>query len=68
MHGIPSAERILHEGDIISLDCGTIYKGFVGDSAFTMGVGTISAEAERLLRRDRSGAVPRDRRGALPAT
>ncbi len=50
VHGIPSAERILHEGDIISLDCGTIYKGFVGDSAFTMGVGTISAEAERLLR------------------
>jgi methionyl aminopeptidase len=49
VHGIPSADRILQEGDIISLDCGTIYKGYVGDSAFSMGVGTISAEAQRLL-------------------
>jgi methionyl aminopeptidase len=50
VHGIPSKNRILKEGDIISLDCGTIYKGFVGDSAFTMGVGQISAEAQRLLK------------------
>ena len=49
VHGIPSEDRILQEGDIISLDCGAIYKGYVGDSAFTMGVGTISDEAQRLL-------------------
>ena len=49
VHGIPRAERILHEGDIVSLDCGTIYNGFVGDSAITVAVGTISAQARRLL-------------------
>ncbi len=49
VHGIPRADRILREGDIISLDCGTIFNGFVGDSAITVGVGTISAEAQRLL-------------------
>jgi len=49
VHGIPSEDRILQEGDIISLDCGTVYNGFVGDSAFTMGVGTVSPEAQRLL-------------------
>jgi methionyl aminopeptidase len=49
VHGIPSPDRVLQEGDIISLDCGTVYNGYVGDSAFTMGVGTISAEVQRLL-------------------
>lgn len=49
VHGIPSADRILQEGDIISLDCGTVYKGYVGDSAITVGVGTISDEAQKLL-------------------
>ncbi len=49
VHGIPSEKRRLHEGDIVSIDCGTIYKGFVGDSAFTMGIGEISPEAQRLL-------------------
>ncbi len=49
VHGIPSADRILQDGDIISLDCGTIYNGYVGDSAFSMGVGAISPEAQRLL-------------------
>ncbi len=49
VHGIPSPDRVLQEGDIISLDCGTIYKGYVGDSALTVGVGTISAEAQKLL-------------------
>ena len=49
MHGIPSAERLLREGDIISLDCGTIYQGFVGDSAFTMAVGEASPTVQRLL-------------------
>ncbi|MBN1680999.1 MAG: type I methionyl aminopeptidase [Anaerolineae bacterium] len=49
VHGIPSEDRVLKEGDIISLDCGTQYNGYIGDSAFTMGVGEISEEAQRLL-------------------
>lgn len=48
VHGIPGKRR-LKEGDIISLDCGALYKGFVGDSAFTMGVGEISPAVQRLL-------------------
>jgi methionyl aminopeptidase len=48
VHGIPG-KRVLKEGDIISLDVGTIYKGFVGDAAFSMGVGQIKAGAQRLL-------------------
>lgn len=48
VHGIPG-KRKLHEGDIVSMDCGTVFDGFVGDSAFTAGVGEISAEAQRLL-------------------
>ena len=42
-------KRRLKEGDIVSVDCGTLLEGFVGDSAFTVGVGEISAEAQRLL-------------------
>lgn len=49
VHGIPD-ERRLEEGDIISIDCGAIVGGYHGDAAFTAGVGTISAEAEKLLR------------------
>ncbi len=49
VHGIPSKQRKLREGDIVSIDCGTVYKGYVGDSAFTMGIGAISPEAQRLL-------------------
>ena len=49
VHGIPSEQRKLREGDIISIDCGTVYQGFVADSAFTMGVGEISAQAKKLL-------------------
>lgn len=49
VHGIPSSKVILKEGDIVSVDCGTIYKGYVADSAFTIGVGEISAEARKLL-------------------
>src|SRR5579859_7368641 len=48
VHGIPG-ERRLEEGDIVSIDCGSVYKGFVGDAAFTMGIGRISPEAQRLL-------------------
>lgn len=48
VHGIPS-KRKLKEGDIISIDCGTLLGGFVGDAAFTAGVGEISEQAQLLL-------------------
>ena len=43
-------QRKLKEGDIVSVDCGTILEGFVGDSAFTAGVGEISEQAQSLLK------------------
>ena len=49
VHGIPD-DRALREGDIVSIDLGATYKGFVGDAAVTVGVGRLDAEAERLLR------------------
>ena len=49
VHGIPSAEVILVEGDIISVDCGAIIEGYHGDAAYTMGVGEISKAARRLI-------------------
>src|SRR5436190_22659302 len=49
VHGIPSTKRILKDGDIVSLDAGATYKGFVGDSAVTVGVGKISEKAQRLI-------------------
>lgn len=49
VHGIPHPKRKLKAGDIVSIDCGTTYEGFVGDSAFTAGVGEISPEATNLL-------------------
>jgi methionyl aminopeptidase len=49
VHGIPG-QRKIKAGDIVSIDCGCTYKGFVGDAAFTVGVGLISAEAGRLVR------------------
>ncbi len=49
VHGIPS-KYALREGDIVSVDCGTILKGFYGDSAYTFGVGEIAPEVEQLLR------------------
>lgn len=48
VHGIPG-KRKLKEGDIISVDCGTLLDGFVGDSAFSAGVGEISEVAQHLL-------------------
>jgi methionyl aminopeptidase len=50
VHGIPSKDRILQEGDIVSLDAGVIYKGYHSDSARTYGVGTISKADEDLIR------------------
>jgi methionyl aminopeptidase len=48
VHGIPSAEDVLVEGDLVSIDCGAILDGWHGDSAWTFGVGTI-IEADELL-------------------
>ncbi len=53
VHGIPSANRILQEGDIVSLDAGVIYKGYHSDAARTVGVGEISKEASDLIERTR---------------
>lgn len=50
VHGIPRKERILREGDIVSLDMGLIYRGYHSDAARTYGVGRISPEAEKLIR------------------
>ena len=49
IHGIPSKDRILQEGDIVKIDVGAFYKGFHGDSARTFPVGKISDEAARLI-------------------
>jgi methionyl aminopeptidase len=48
VHGIPG-KRKLKEGDIISIDCGTLLGGFVGDAAFTVGVGQVSEVAQSLM-------------------
>ena len=53
IHGIPSADRILREGDIVKIDVGACYHGFHGDSANTFGVGKISEDAEELIRTTR---------------
>lgn len=49
VHGIPRKNRILEEGDIISIDVGSIYKGYNGDAARTFGVGKISNSNQRLI-------------------
>lgn len=49
VHGIPTKEAVLKEGDIVSVDCGVIKNGFYGDTAFTFQVGEVSAEVKRLL-------------------
>ena len=49
VHGIPSSKCVLKEGDIVSVDCGTFMKGFVGDSAYTFAVGEIAEEVRQLL-------------------
>jgi len=48
VHGIPGAREIM-DGDVVSIDLGCTYKGFVADSAITVGVGNVSAQAQRLI-------------------
>lgn len=54
VHGIPTSKRILKEGDIVSLDCGLIYKGYHSDAARTHAVGKISPEAAKLIEETRN--------------
>jgi len=49
VHGIPGPYR-LEEGDILSIDCGAIIEGYHGDAAFTMAIGEVTPEAEKLIR------------------
>lgn len=49
VHGIPSKNKILKEGDIVSVDVGSIYKGYHSDACRTYGVGKISPEAQRII-------------------
>ena len=49
VHGIPSKDRIIKEGDIVSVDVGSTYKGYVSDAARTYAVGEISKEAQHLI-------------------
>ena len=51
VHGIPSAKRVLKDGDIVSVDCGAVVDGYFGDAAITVAVGeTIDPDTARLLR------------------
>lgn len=49
VHGIPDENRVLKEGDIVSIDVGVKYKNYYGDAALTLPVGRISAAAQKLL-------------------
>ena len=57
VHGIPT-DQPLQSGDIISIDVGAIYEGFHGDAAFTMGVGDIAPQAQRLIDVTEEGYCP----------
>lgn len=49
VHGIPSASRVLHAGDVVSIDCGVVLEGFYSDAAVTYAVGAVSPDTDRLL-------------------
>jgi len=49
VHGIPSRDRILQDGDILSVDVGAVRGGFYGDSAITLAIGEVDEESQRLL-------------------
>jgi methionyl aminopeptidase len=51
VHGIPSEDRLLAEGDVVGIDVGVEYKGYFGDAAFTMPVGEVEPEIDALLKR-----------------
>ena len=49
VHGLPSKDKIVRDGDIVSLDTGVIYKGYQSDAARTIAIGEISKEAQQLI-------------------
>jgi methionyl aminopeptidase len=49
VHGIPNKKKVLHEGDIVSIDAGVIYKGYQSDAARTWPVGEVSEEAKKII-------------------
>lgn len=49
VHGIPDKKRIIREGDIVSVDVGSTYKGYVSDAARTYAIGKVDPEAQRLI-------------------
>ena len=57
VHGIPSKNRIIKEGDIVSLDAGVIYEGYHSDAARTVAVGEVSEEAKLLIERTRQSFI-----------
>ena len=57
VHGIPTDERIIKEGDIVSLDAGVIYEGYHSDAARTVAVGEVSEEAKLLIERTRQSFI-----------
>ncbi len=64
VHGIPSANRVLKQGDIVSVDFGVVVDGYYGDSAITVPVGAIDANAARLLKSHGRVAASRHRGGS----
>ncbi|MFN2450668.1 MAG: M24 family metallopeptidase, partial [Candidatus Baltobacteraceae bacterium] len=52
VHGIPG-DYVLQEGDILSIDCGAVIEGYHGDAARTIPIGSVSNEAERLIKATR---------------
>lgn len=53
VHGVPNNDTVLREGDIISVDCGTLLNGFCGDSCYTFCVGEVADDVKQLLRTTR---------------
>src|SRR5215469_17644014 len=49
VHGIPSAKRVLKDGDIVSIDCGVVLDGYYGDAAITLALGEVSPERKKLM-------------------
>ena len=50
VHGVPTEDKVLKDGDIVSVDCGTLLNGFNGDSCYTFQVGEVSEEVQNLLK------------------
>ncbi|MBN1463548.1 MAG: type I methionyl aminopeptidase [Paludibacteraceae bacterium] len=49
VHGIPSKDRVIQDGDVVSVDCGVLLDGYIGDSAYTFPVGNVKKEVLKLL-------------------